>query len=73
MENVFSSAAAPVPAGLAGRREPGALEKSNVKPILEMTRLMEVNRAYAGVASMIGRMDELKRSALSRLADVSQS
>lgn len=69
--NTFSSTRPAVPAGSAGRIEPGALEKSNVKPILEMTRLMEVNRAYSGVASMIGRMDEMKRSALSRLADVS--
>ena len=68
--HVFSATTPPQPAGLAGRLEPGAIEKSNVKPIVEMTRLMEVNRSYASVASMIGRMDELKRSALSRLADV---
>ena len=41
----------PQPAGLAGRLEPGALERSNVKPVIEMTRLMEVNRAYTSVAS----------------------
>ncbi|WP_375459918.1 flagellar basal-body rod protein FlgF [uncultured Enterovirga sp.] len=71
--NVFSSASAPQPAGIAGRLEPGAVERSNVRPVLEMTRLMEVNRAYSSVASMIGRMDELKRSAMSRLADTANS
>lgn len=71
--NVFSSPRAPLPAGTAGRIEPGALERSNVRPVLEMTRLMEVNRAYSSVASLIGRMDELKRSAMSRLADTANS
>ena len=71
--NLYSSAAPGQPAGAAGRLEPGALERSNVKPVIEMTRLMEINRSYASVASMIGRMDELKRSAISRLADVSSS
>lgn len=66
--NVFSS---PTPAQAAplARIEPGALERSNVRPVREMTRLMEVTRAYASVSSMLGRMDELKRSAMSRLAD----
>ena len=71
--NVFSSAAPAQPAGTASRIEPGALERSNVKPILEMTRLMEVNRAYASIASMVGRMDEMKKSAIQRLADASAS
>lgn len=71
--NVFSSSAPAQPAGTTSRIEPGAVERSNVKPILEMTRLMEVNRAYGNVASIIGRMDELKRTAISRLADVSAS
>ena len=45
------------------------MERSNVKPLLEMTRLMDVNRAYTNISSMIGRMDELRRTAISRLAD----
>ena len=68
--NVFSSTVPAQPAGLQGRLEPAALERSNVKAIIEMTRLMEVNRAYAGIASMIGRMDETKRSTMAKLADV---
>jgi flagellar basal-body rod protein FlgF len=34
-----------------------------------MSRLIEVNRSYTNIANMIGRMDELRRSAISRLAD----
>ena len=49
----------------------GAIERSNVKPVVEMSRLIDVNRSYTNIASMIGRMDELRRSAISRLADAS--
>jgi flagellar basal body rod protein FlgG len=38
-----------------------------------MTRLIEVNRAYSSVASMIGQVEELKRTAMSRLADLGGS
>lgn len=68
--NVYSSRVPPRPAGESGRLEPGALERSNVKSIVEMTRLMEVNRAYTSIATMIGRMDEVKRSSMAKLADV---
>ncbi len=68
--NLFSSTAPGRPAGLDGRLESGALERSNVSPVLEMTRLMDVNRSYALVTSMISRMDELRGSAISKLANV---
>ncbi|MCJ2024832.1 flagellar basal-body rod protein FlgF [Methylobacterium sp. J-067] len=68
--NLYSSTAPARPAGLDGRLESGALERSNVSPVLEMTRLMDVNRSYALVTSMISRMDELRGSAISKLANV---
>jgi flagellar basal-body rod protein FlgF len=34
-----------------------------------MTRLIDVNRAYTSLSSMMARMDELRRTAISRLAD----
>jgi flagellar basal-body rod protein FlgF len=49
---------------------PGALERSNVQPIIEMSRLIEVNRAYSSLASMQQRLDETRRSAVERLATV---
>ena len=66
--NLFSSQEQPQPVADA-RVEGGALERSNVNAVLEMSRLIEVNRSYTSVANMIGRMDELRRSAISRLAD----
>jgi flagellar basal-body rod protein FlgF len=48
----------------------GEIEKSNVKPVLEISRLLEISRAYQNVASLMQKTDELRRSAISRLADV---
>jgi flagellar basal-body rod protein FlgF len=48
----------------------GEIEKSNVKPVLEISRLMELSRAYQNVASLMQRTDEIRRGAISRLADV---
>ena len=50
--------------------EAGALERSNVKPVLEMTRLMDVNRTYTMVSGVISRLDDLRGTAIRRLADV---
>lgn len=45
----------------------GFIETSNVRPIMEMTRMMEVSRTYASVSKMISQTDELGRKALERL------
>jgi len=67
--NLFTSTVPPLPAGATSRLETGAVERSNVRPILEMSRLIEVNRSYTSVAGMVSRMDELRRTAIQRLAD----
>ncbi|KPF66223.1 flagellar biosynthesis protein FlgF [Bosea sp. AAP35] len=67
--NLFASTAAPLPAGPEARLEPGAIEGSNVKAVIEMTRLMEVQRSYQSVANMMSKTDELRSKAISRLAD----
>lgn len=67
--NLFSSRNPGQPAGNTSRLEARALERSNVKPVIEMSRLIEVNRSYSSVAGMVQRMDELRRTAISRLAD----
>lgn len=68
--NLFSSTAAAQPAGTTSRLEPGSIERSNVKPVLEMSRLIDVNRTYTAVSGMVQRLDEMKRTAIQRLADV---
>lgn len=68
--NLFSTAENPQPAGPQARVEPGALERSNVKPVVEMSRLVEVQRAYSSITGVLGRADELRRDAIRRLADI---
>lgn len=45
----------------------GFVESSNVRPILEITSMMEVSRAYASVSRMLQQADELSRKAIERL------
>lgn len=69
--SLFSSTATPnETASIRTRVVQGAIEKSNVKPISEMSRLIEVTRAYENVTGMLSRQDEMRRSAIERLADV---
>ena len=45
----------------------GFVEGSNVRAMTEITRMMEVSRAYASVTKMIRDADELSRKAIERL------
>jgi len=45
----------------------GALEGSNVRPVIELTRLLEISRAYQSAAKIVSNADELRRSAIERL------
>ena len=69
--NEFTSSQRARPAGADARLEVGAVEKSNVSPVLEMSRLIEINRAYQMVANMMTQTDALRRTAIQKLADVS--
>ena len=57
------------PAPEAGLRQ-GFVEKSNVNSVAEMSRMIEVMRSYQSVASMLQQQNEMRRSAIERLADV---
>jgi len=56
----------PAPADDAKVRQ-GMLEESNVKPILEITRMIEVSRAYEQVTRMMDSQSELTRSTITRM------
>ena len=51
----------------------GALEKSNVQPVLEMSHMIEVSRAYSMISSLIQSGGDLRKSAIQQLADVPTS
>lgn len=45
----------------------GAIEGSNVRPVVELTRLIEISRAYQSAAKIVSGADELRKSAIERL------
>ena len=48
----------------------GFVEKSNVNSVLEMSRLIEVNRTYSHIATLLQQQHDLHRSAIDKLAEV---
>jgi flagellar basal-body rod protein FlgF len=69
-ENLFSSDQPAQPAGPQARLETGTVERSNVRPVVELSRLVEVQRAYTAIANLMTKSDELRSRAISRLADM---
>jgi flagellar basal-body rod protein FlgF len=51
----------------------GALEKSNVRPIIEMSRMIEVSRSYAMIANLLQSRGDLDKTAIQQLSDVPTS
>lgn len=58
-----------LPAGTAARVEQGFVERSNVQAVYEMTRLMEVSRAYTRIASTLSSLSDLQRTAIQTLGE----
>lgn len=50
----------------------GKLEGSNVQPILEMTRLIEISRQYQSTQRLLQDEHNRQRDLISRLAGTSQ-
>ena len=48
----------------------GFIERSNVNAITEMSRMIEINRMYTNIASMLQQQHDLHKSAIDKLADV---
>jgi flagellar basal-body rod protein FlgF len=73
-QNLFSTT---VPLQAAQAKEfrlvSGEIEKSNVKPVVEISRLMELSRAYQNISSLMQKTDEIRRSSINRLADVNNT
>jgi flagellar basal-body rod protein FlgF len=69
-DNLFSApagASAPAP---DARLHQAMVEASNVKPVIEITRLIEITRAYERVAKMMDQAGELSNRAIERLGRV---
>jgi flagellar basal-body rod protein FlgF len=48
----------------------GYLEKSNVNSVAEMSRMMEVTRAYTAISTLLQQQSDLHKTAIQQLAEV---
>ena len=48
----------------------GFIEKSNVNSVMEMTRMIDVTRAYTQISAMLQQQADMRKSAIEKLADV---
>lgn len=48
----------------------GFIEKSNVNSVMEMSRMIEVTRAYTQISAMLQQQTDMRKSAIEKLADV---
>jgi flagellar basal-body rod protein FlgF len=63
---LYSTTQATQPAPSATIRQ-GAIESSNVEPVVEMSHMIEVMRAYQAVSNIMQSRDDLKRQAIDKL------
>lgn len=66
-DSLYSSEVAPIPATNSQVAQ-GAIETSNVNPIIEMTNMITVQRTYEAVKTMIETENERQKEATQRLA-----
>jgi flagellar basal-body rod protein FlgF len=62
--------AAPQPADNSVRVVQGAIEGSNVKPVVEMARMMELTRTYTLISNLLQHAGDHRRASLEKLAEV---
>lgn len=68
-ENMFRSEAPPLPA-TDYKIMQGAIELSNIQPIIEITRMIQVSRSYIQTAKLMDNLQDSKSKALNQLAKV---
>ncbi|HWA91255.1 MAG TPA: flagellar basal-body rod protein FlgF [Rhizomicrobium sp.] len=71
-QNMFSSADQPTTATDATIAQ-GMIEGSNVQPVVEISRMVEVMRAYQATASMTQSQEDLIRQAIDKLGTIPNS
>lgn len=69
--NLYSAGegATPQPAVTAQVNQ-GYIEKSNVNSVLEMSRMIEVTRAYTQISAMLQQQTDMRKTAIEKLAEV---
>jgi flagellar basal-body rod protein FlgF len=70
-DNLYSAAAGAVPQqDTKSVIQQGAIEKSNVNAVGEMSHMVEVTRTYQQIANLLQMQGDLRKSAIEKLADV---
>jgi len=65
--SLYQTAETPTPSETANLQQ-GMIEQSNVRPIVEMTTMIDVMRAYTSSAQMMKQADDLSEKAMTSLA-----
>jgi flagellar basal-body rod protein FlgF len=60
----------PQPATTNVRIVQGTIEQSNVRPVVEMARMIELTRTYTQIANLLQQAGDHRRAALDKLAEV---
>ena len=68
--NLYSAGEGAAQADTKSTIRQGFIEKSNVNAVAEMSRLMEVSRAYTSIATLMQQQSDLQKNAIQALADV---
>jgi flagellar basal body rod protein FlgG len=58
------------PSATTGGVVQGAVEKSNVRGVVEMSRMIEITRAYTQIATMLQQQSDQGTQAINKLAEV---
>jgi len=56
------------PASPNTRLVQGAIEKSNVRPVIEIARMIQITRSYSDIAAIIQQQGDMRRNSLQQLA-----
>lgn len=68
-DGLYVSNANPVPVTGATLRQ-GMIEESNVQPVIELTRLMNISRSYSAISDMINDENDRMKNAIEKLSKV---
>lgn len=68
--NLYSAGAGDAQADTKSQVQQGFIEKSNVNGVAEMSRMIEVTRAYTQMSTLLQQESDLHKSAIEKLADV---
>lgn len=68
--NLYSGEGAAPQPDLKSQVQQGYIEKSNVNGVAEMSRMIEITRAYTQIATMLQQASDLHKGAIEKLAEV---